>query len=323
MGDRSQLNRGIFLVSKIICTVSAVAALCMCFLGQIGDKHGSGGWIWLFSRANDEIFTIALLVVIGMFLLLIASVVCTWLNIAVVSIIGFTLSMLANSIYWLVFIDKYLDFEDTYLYVGAYLFIVFCSIGLVFSIIQCVNHSKWKRGVYAGMGGSGMQNDFQNFENNYAQLNDFSGDFVQSQPIQNNFNDFQGNVSAESMTAPLDESAIAMEAPQPKAVPQVGTVTGINGSCAGYQVQLRSGEQIVIGKDSQMSNIVIDASYQGVSRRHVGISYDAGRGKYCVTDYSSNGTFVNGERLVKGKIVFIAPGSEIKLADDKNTFLLG
>ncbi|MCI8372278.1 MAG: FHA domain-containing protein [Lachnospiraceae bacterium] len=284
MGDKRQLNRGFFLTSKIVCTVSAILALCMCLLGQIGDNGYSLGWIDFFSEADGDIFIFGLLVLMAMALFLIAGVLCSWLNIPVVSIIGFSLSSLANSIYWLLM----LEFRFEYLYMGAWLFIVFCGCGLGFAIKQCVDYFKWKR-------------------NSYAQTNNYSG-----------------SVYEEPATAPLNDISVMPEPKQPKEnISHSGTITGVNGSCAGYQLQLQSGEQVVIGKDAKMSNIVIDASYQAISRRHVGISYDAGRGKYCVTDYSSNGTFVNGNRLVKGKTVFIAPGSEIKLADDKNIFLLG
>ena len=80
MGDKRQLNRGFFLTSKIVCTVSAILALCMCLLGQIGDNGYSLGWIDFFSEADGDIFIFGLLVLMAMALFLIAGVLCSWLN---------------------------------------------------------------------------------------------------------------------------------------------------------------------------------------------------------------------------------------------------
>lgn len=102
-----------------------------------------------------------------------------------------------------------------------------------------------------------------------------------------------------------------------------GQLIGVKGSCAGYGFQLNSGEEIVIGKDAKMSSVVIDPAYKEVSRKHVSVCYDMARDEYRVIDFSSNGTWVNGEKLVNGQPVYVPHGSEIKLANDKNVFQLG
>lgn len=310
MGDKSQLNRGIFLVSKIVCSVCALMMICMCFVGQIGAEGLSINYIKLLrglDYSDGGIFVIGIVIFIIMMLLLIASALFSWLNLSLFSVIGFALCILSNSIYWVVLIGMEDAFGYIFPYIGFYLFLVFGIAGVVFSIIQCIYHSKWKKGISTG-------------SNLY-----YTPPQPMQQPIQNNLNNFSGNAAGEQHTVLLDEEMPAMQKTQPKktALPSTGSITGLSGSCAGYQLQLHTGEHIIIGKDAKLSNIVIDSSYQAVSRRHVGISYDSGRGKYCVTDYSSNGTFVNGERLVKDKVVFLSPGTELKIADDKNMFLLG
>lgn len=103
----------------------------------------------------------------------------------------------------------------------------------------------------------------------------------------------------------------------------VGQLIGINGACAGYKFDLTSGEEIIIGKDAKVSMVVIDPAYKEISRKHVGVCYDIIRDRYCVVDYSSNGTWANGSRLVPGQEVYLPRGTELKLANDKNTFRLG
>ncbi len=102
-----------------------------------------------------------------------------------------------------------------------------------------------------------------------------------------------------------------------------GQLIGVKGSCAGYGFQLNAGEEIVIGKDAKMASVVIDPAFKEVSRKHVSVRYDMERDAYYVTDFSSNGTWVDGERLIKGQPVYVSHGSEIKLANGKNVFQLG
>ncbi len=102
-----------------------------------------------------------------------------------------------------------------------------------------------------------------------------------------------------------------------------GTLIGINGSCAGYNFDLTSGEEIIIGKDAKVSMVVIDPAYKEISRKHVGVCYDIIRDQYRVVDYSSNGTWANGRKLIPGQEVYLTHGTELKLANDKNTFRLG
>ncbi len=102
-----------------------------------------------------------------------------------------------------------------------------------------------------------------------------------------------------------------------------GTLIGINGSCAGYNFDLTSGEEIIIGKDAKVSMVVIDPAYKEISRKHVGVCYDIIRDQYRVVDYSSNGTWANGRKLIPGQEVYLSHGTELKLANDKNTFRLG
>ncbi len=102
-----------------------------------------------------------------------------------------------------------------------------------------------------------------------------------------------------------------------------GSLIGVNGTCAGYNFDLTSGEEIIIGKDAKVSSVVIDPAYKEISRKHVGVSYDIIRDQYRVVDYSSNGTWANGSKMIPGQEVYLPHGTELKLANDKNIFRLG
>lgn len=103
----------------------------------------------------------------------------------------------------------------------------------------------------------------------------------------------------------------------------LGSLKGLKGSCAGYVFDLTSGEEIIIGKDAKFSSVVIDPAYKVISRKHVGVCYDVIRDQYRVVDYSSNGTWANGSKLIPGQAVYLNHGAELKLANDKNIFQLG
>ncbi len=123
-----------------------------------------------------------------------------------------------------------------------------------------------------------------------------------------------------------EEAPVVLPDPEPMDPPtQMHTsfILGMKGSCAGYRFDLNSGEEIIIGKDAKVASVVIDPAYKEVSRKHVSVSYDAMRNQYCITDYSSNGTYLNGEKLVQGMPVYAMSGAEIRLANGKNIFQLG
>ncbi len=107
-----------------------------------------------------------------------------------------------------------------------------------------------------------------------------------------------------------------------KPIQTAGMLIGEKGSCAGYVYDLIAGEEVVIGKDARMSSVVIDTAYKEISRKHVGVTYSAEHDQYCVVDYSSNGTWADGRKLVGGQPTYLPHGTELRLANDKNIFRL-
>lgn len=128
-------------------------------------------------------------------------------------------------------------------------------------------------------------------------------------------NDVAVDLGGESKTSSFEQDQFAPSA--------TGTLTGIKGACAGYQFELISGEEIIVGKDARVASVVIDPSFKEISRKHVGICYDVTKDQYRVVDYSSNGTWANGNRLPSNQATYLNRGAELKLANDKNIFLLG
>lgn len=104
---------------------------------------------------------------------------------------------------------------------------------------------------------------------------------------------------------------------------QSGIITFLSGSCAGYQIPVNGGEEILIGKDPSQCSVVIDRKYTKVSRKHCGVRYDSMQGIYLVTDYSTNGTrIVGGEKLMPNSTSYLERGTSINLAGTENTFRL-
>lgn len=96
-----------------------------------------------------------------------------------------------------------------------------------------------------------------------------------------------------------------------------GKIVSLNGMDKGTPYPIKDGEEIIIGKDPQMANIVVDRKLQKISRKHCGIRYDAANNIYQVVDYSTNGTYINNVRHpAKGTYINVSKGSIINLAKE-------
>ncbi len=94
------------------------------------------------------------------------------------------------------------------------------------------------------------------------------------------------------------------------------------GAYKGGSFPIRDGEELVIGRDSSLSQIVVTSAAK-VSRRHCGIRYSALDSRYIVTDYSSNGTFLeDGTRLNPMSPTPVPRGTVLIIGDRENQFKL-
>lgn len=101
-----------------------------------------------------------------------------------------------------------------------------------------------------------------------------------------------------------------------------GIFTGVGGSLLGISYTLPDGEEYCIGRDAGQCGIVITDENASVSRLHCMIRYAADQSGYYVTDYSSNGTFIDGIKMIKGQIQFVHRGVTVSLGNQINSFRL-
>ncbi len=132
------------------------------------------------------------------------------------------------------------------------------------------------------------------------------------------------SVSEESC---MDTNTSVMEvAPEPKVQEDIrertGSLQGLKGEYAGMRLTIRSGEDIVIGRDSRVCNLVL--TNPKISRRHCAISYFPETDRYTLTDFSSTGTFyAGGKRIQPNSTIEVMSGTVIALGDQENTFRIG
>ncbi len=89
----------------------------------------------------------------------------------------------------------------------------------------------------------------------------------------------------------------------------------LSGEFAGATLPVKAGEDITIGRDPKRANVVTSPANTSISGLHCRIRYDEQNGKYIVVDHSSNGTYLNNEKLMQEKGTYAAKGSLVKLAD--------
>lgn len=97
---------------------------------------------------------------------------------------------------------------------------------------------------------------------------------------------------------------------------------GVTGMYAGSEFPLNPNQPVLLGRDSAVAQIVFSTGAQKISRRHCEIMFDARTQQYRVTDYSTNGTYVNGSRLPANMPQMLARGTNIALGDNNNILSL-
>ena len=112
-------------------------------------------------------------------------------------------------------------------------------------------------------------------------------------------------------------------APQPfiEPAPKMGRVRVTEGVSLGQGYKLQPGYKIIVGKNAQSANLVINNPH--VSNVHCSIRYNPVMDTYIVKDYSSNGTYVYNQRLPKETPVEYPAGTVLSLADGTSKITLG
>lgn len=100
-----------------------------------------------------------------------------------------------------------------------------------------------------------------------------------------------------------------------------GYIVGVEGEYKGKILQIKAGGQLRLGRSSDCDIVLQNPK---ASRHHCIIRYNAGNGKYLVTDYSSNGVYLsNGKRFPQKKTVELDAGTVLLIANDQTVFELG
>lgn len=101
-----------------------------------------------------------------------------------------------------------------------------------------------------------------------------------------------------------------------------GVLVGLSGIYAGAEIPFADGEKIRLGRLN--NNDLIFEDQPKVSRNHCQIQWNAGRKKFCIRDYSSNGSFANGseECLPQNIDLWLDPGTVLAIGDNTNCFRL-
>jgi pSer/pThr/pTyr-binding forkhead associated (FHA) protein len=82
-------------------------------------------------------------------------------------------------------------------------------------------------------------------------------------------------------------------------------------------VEVPAGTSLLLGRDPAESLVAAAfADYENVSRRHATVSMDDGGHASIRDENSTNGTFVNGDRVLPGISVRLADGDVVRLAAD-------
>lgn len=124
------------------------------------------------------------------------------------------------------------------------------------------------------------------------------------------------------MVQPVPQNVVDDLDDDPPTVAQLGAIEGIKGDYASAVINMKPGEKLIIGRDPTCCNIVISSEKRDISRTHCSVKYDPYTDSFKVIDMSSNGTYVNGTRLVKDQETQFQAGTVLSLGSGENQFRL-
>lgn len=100
-----------------------------------------------------------------------------------------------------------------------------------------------------------------------------------------------------------------------------GKIEVLSGMYKGAVIDIQTGDKILVGRDESICSLVI--SEKAISRKHCEITYDTYKKCFYITDYSTNGIFLdNGQKIQTEISVILKPGTTIQLGSTDNIFLL-
>lgn len=101
-----------------------------------------------------------------------------------------------------------------------------------------------------------------------------------------------------------------------------GALICTEGAYVGSIIRIKPEQRIRIGRDGSSSDIIVNLPL--VSRLHCEVIYHAEQNEYEIKDFSSNGTFVNGDkRLIPNETYLLKPCTELCFGDRETIYKLG
>lgn len=111
-------------------------------------------------------------------------------------------------------------------------------------------------------------------------------------------------------------NTVMQEYLQPHARPSISTAV-LRLAFPTGNVEVPAGTTLVLGRDPAESLVAAAfADYDNVSRRHATVAVDDNGHASIRDEHSTNGTFVNGDRILPGVAVRLADGDVVRLAAD-------
>ncbi len=108
--------------------------------------------------------------------------------------------------------------------------------------------------------------------------------------------------------------------PQPSATKRYIQILQVGKAEVKYDLPDNKG--ITIGRVAQFCDIVVEGDPH-ISKKHCEVIYDAKGRRFLVLDQSSNGLYINGQKLPHGQPVMIKPGQLIMLGSNSSGFKVG
>lgn len=134
--------------------------------------------------------------------------------------------------------------------------------------------------------------------------------------------ELKGQFPLEEHTQVMKEKNCYLTTSLSQNLEQMGALVCIKGSYLGSIVRIMPEQKILIGRDESLADMIINLPL--VSRTHCAIVYHAQTREYEIVDFSSNGTFVNGDkRLVQNETYLLKKGTTISFGDRGTIYKLG
>lgn len=102
-------------------------------------------------------------------------------------------------------------------------------------------------------------------------------------------------------------------------VPYIRVLTG---KLSGKKLDIPVNTEVIIGRTSNTAHIVFDED-RYISKKHCVILYNDQKQSFYICDHSTNGTFVNGKKLVKGNVYMLPYNTKVSIGNHICTFEVG